>query len=170
MALESNVWQDLKNANLRVKLLKHCLTIGEPVYVHLQQAETELADLRRRLPYGDVLGFCVFIVWTAISAWAVWFFATNATLPGLWGSPVHPYLEQYRSSSAWIWQGCQILSSSIAAAITTVAIITVVWIVQRRMVRPVARTLLCTLIAVEIAFNVTLLFAFFRLLMMSLLR
>jgi sugar phosphate permease len=165
---EARARRDLALAQDRVQTLKHALAAGEKVDDQLRQAEIELGLLSERFPHGNNLSFCIFGVLVTLSAIAVRLFAASAVLIELWGSPDHPYLQQYRGTAASIWQACQVLSSSIAGLIGLVALLGVVWIAQSRMERESARVFLQALIVADLVFKATLIVSFFRLLSMPL--
>jgi len=165
---ESKVRQNLAHASERVETLKQALAAGANVDEQLQQAEAELKSLGKHLARGDILSFCVLGVFITLSVLAIYFFASNPMLIQLWGSPEHPYLQQFRSGTALIWRTCQMLSGSVCPIAVSVTILVFIWVVQSKMERRSARMLLLTLTSAALFLNAVLVLTFFRLLSLPL--
>ena len=165
---ETKAHEELAAAHGRVVALKHALSSGANVDRELREAQADLESLKRNLVRGDIWTLCILGGFIGVSVVSVYAFASNLMLVQLWRTPQHPYLTQFRPDAACIWRTCQILSGSNWLILGPVALVGVLWGMQRRLERRLARRILCGLLSAVILFDAMLLFTFFRLLQMPL--
>jgi hypothetical protein len=156
----------------RVSVLRAARNGGDDVDDGLAVAEETLRRLETGLRGYD-RAYVIFVAWSAlvvILTVHMWV-CTEPVLIDMWGSHDNPYLQRYRSGAAAVWHVAQHVFRPWVLASCTLAVLSATWLLQRRLMRWYARSLLATfgalLTLLAVLFGVSRLSLFISPLMMS---
>ncbi len=161
-----------EEARERASVLRAASRAGVDVNDGLATAEKELRRLETGLR-GHDRAFVVFVAWSAlvlilvVHMWA----CTEPVLIDMWGVPENPYLLRHRPGAAGVWRVAQFIFRPWTLASCTLALLSCAWLMQRRLMRWHARSMLSILGALltllAVLFGVSRLHLFLSPLMMS---
>ena len=144
-------------AQTHQKALEVALAAGESTSEKLNAAKKEVADLRARLPRGDVPLFCFCCVWCLATIWVLVTFYSNMNSILIewtsrdiieWISPDIRYLQRYWPLASGIWLIDRFVTSSYWSGLIVALLLGLLWGMQRRLQRRHARTTIKTFLFV----------------------
>jgi hypothetical protein len=155
---EEKIKQELAKALTEAEILEKTLANGYAVTEKLQDAENRASLLKKQLPRGHTFYFILFCLMVLCSVFTVKMF--DGFFTEMWGSPDHPYLQQFRTTSALLWKACQaLLAYPYFSLVAITSSMIFICLIQRRLPCTRAAALLWVLIMA----NVIFLFGYFRL-------